>query len=92
MKIQVDAGEGKSSTRTPAAPKTPTPDAARPLDAAKALAGSQSGTGDRRSGEDRRKRIAEAAYYKSERRGFAPGAEEQDWLEAEKEIDGGKDG
>lgn len=36
----------------------------------------------------RRLRIAEAAYYKAKRRGFAPGAEEADWLEAERETDG----
>jgi DUF2934 family protein len=30
--------------------------------------------------------IAEAAYYRSERRGFAPGQEVDDWLEAEKEV------
>ncbi len=37
---------------------------------------------------ERRQRIAEAAYYKAERRGFAPGYEELDWLEAEREIGG----
>jgi hypothetical protein len=31
--------------------------------------------------------IAEAAYYIAERRGFEPGAELDDWLEAEGEID-----
>jgi hypothetical protein len=31
--------------------------------------------------------IAEAAYYIAERRGFEPGAEEDDWLEAEAAID-----
>lgn len=31
--------------------------------------------------------IAEAAYYKAEKRGFAPGFQEQDWAEAEAEID-----
>ena len=31
--------------------------------------------------------IAEAAYFKAERRGFAPGFERQDWDEAEAEID-----
>lgn len=31
-------------------------------------------------------RVAEAAYYKAEKRGFVPGHEMQDWLEAEKEI------
>ena len=30
--------------------------------------------------------IAEVAYYKAEKRGFAPGNEMQDWLEAEQEI------
>ena len=31
--------------------------------------------------------IAVAAYYKAERRGFKAGSEQDDWLEAEKEID-----
>jgi len=30
--------------------------------------------------------VAEAAYYKAERRGFAPGLDVSDWLEAESEI------
>jgi hypothetical protein len=30
--------------------------------------------------------IAEAAYYRAERRGFAPGRETEDWLAAEAEI------
>ena len=30
--------------------------------------------------------IAEVAYYRAERRGFAPGGELQDWLEAEAEV------
>jgi Protein of unknown function (DUF2934) len=33
-----------------------------------------------------RTQIEEAAYYRAERRGFSPGHEEQDWLEAEREI------
>jgi hypothetical protein len=36
--------------------------------------------------EERRRKVAEAAYYRAERRGFAPGAAETDWLEAEQEI------
>ena len=35
----------------------------------------------------RRRMIAEAAYYRAERRGFVSGDTVQDWLEAEKEID-----
>jgi hypothetical protein len=31
--------------------------------------------------------IAEAAYFKSERRGFLPGNEIADWLEAEREVE-----
>jgi hypothetical protein len=37
--------------------------------------------------EDRNACIAEAAYSIAERRGFAPGHELDDWLEAEKEVD-----
>ena len=39
------------------------------------------------AGEDRLRLIAEAAYYRAERRGFAPGRELEDWLAAEVEID-----
>lgn len=37
--------------------------------------------------EVRRAMIAEAAYYHAERRGFAPGDELEDWLQAEAEVD-----
>ena len=37
--------------------------------------------------DSREARIAEAAYWRAERRGFTPGGEIDDWLEAEKEID-----
>jgi hypothetical protein len=37
--------------------------------------------------ERRRALIALAAYVRAERRGFAPGHEEADWLAAEAEID-----
>lgn len=30
--------------------------------------------------------IAKEAYYRAEKRGFAPGYEEQDWKEAEAEV------
>jgi hypothetical protein len=39
------------------------------------------------SPEERWKVIAVAAYHKAEERGFAPGDELRDWVEAEKEID-----
>jgi hypothetical protein len=31
--------------------------------------------------------IAKAAYYRAEKRGFAPGHEAEDWLAAESEVD-----
>ena len=37
--------------------------------------------------ESREARIAEAAYWRAERRGFVAGQELDDWLAAEKEVD-----
>jgi hypothetical protein len=37
--------------------------------------------------EVRRTMIAEGAYLRAERRGFAPGHETEDWLAAEAEVD-----
>jgi len=39
-----------------------------------------------READARRSLIAELAYYRAERRGFAAGGELQDWLEAEAEV------
>jgi len=36
---------------------------------------------------DRLQRIEAAAYYKAEARGFVPGMEIDDWLQAEIEVD-----
>ena len=51
---------------------------------------SQAPKEDRRlniAGEDRRRLVAEAAYFRAEQRGFVPGQELEDWLAAEIEID-----
>ena len=40
-----------------------------------------------RSPEERWQVIAVAAYHKAEKRGFAPGHELGDWIEAETEMD-----
>ncbi len=37
--------------------------------------------------DSREARIAERAYWRAERRGFEPGRELDDWLEAEREVD-----
>lgn len=39
------------------------------------------------SADQRRAMIAEAAYFRAEARGFEPGAEVDDWLDAEYEIE-----
>jgi hypothetical protein len=36
--------------------------------------------------EERLRHISEAAYYLAERRGFAPGFEHDDWVQAEAEV------
>ena len=38
------------------------------------------------STEDRQRMIAEAAYYRAQARGFAPGYELEDWLQAEAKV------
>jgi len=41
---------------------------------------------DLKNDEDKASQIALSAYYKAEARGYEPGHELQDWLEAEAEI------
>ena len=38
--------------------------------------------------QDLRQLISEAAYYRAKRRGFAPGHELDDWIQAEAEVMG----
>ena len=38
------------------------------------------------SEEERRRMIAEAAYYRAQQRGFSAGGEVDDWLAAEREV------
>ena len=38
------------------------------------------------SAEERERLIARVAYFRAEKRGFAPGSELQDWVEAEAEV------
>jgi hypothetical protein len=62
-----------------AAPRSTATAAKKPAAAAKAL--------PTVSEDVRRGMIAEGAYLRAERRGFAPGYEETDWLAAEAEVD-----
>ena len=38
------------------------------------------------SAEERQRFVAQAAYFRAEKRGFSPGYELQDWFEAEMEV------
>jgi hypothetical protein len=38
------------------------------------------------SPEEVRKLVSEAAYYRAKQRGFAPGHEVEDWIQAEAEV------
>ena len=38
------------------------------------------------SADETQKRIAEAAYYRAQQRGFSPGYEVEDWLAAEAQV------
>jgi Protein of unknown function (DUF2934) len=44
------------------------------------------GAGPALSAPERQMLIARAAYFRAEKRGFAPGGELQDWVEAETEV------
>jgi hypothetical protein len=39
---------------------------------------------------ERHRRISDLAYRRAEQRGFTPGNELEDWLEAEREVDAGR--
>lgn len=45
-----------------------------------------SAPGPAMSAQERETLIARAAYFRAEKRGFAPGSELQDWVEAEAEL------
>jgi len=44
------------------------------------------GSGPTLNAEERNRLVAQAAYFRAEKRGFAPGCELQDWIEAEAEV------
>ena len=74
---RADVDQSAAPKAAPAQPKR----AARPAKPAAAPAKAHV------SEETRRAMIAESAYLRAERRGFAPGNEVEDWVAAEKEVD-----
>lgn len=84
--------EGKAAGRR-AEPRRPEPkkDQVELKHAKEPPGGSARNTQSGRMPDEHRRRIAEEAYYRAERRGFTAGFEDVDWLEAEKEIDSRQD-
>ena len=79
-----------TATRAPTRGK-PGPQQSRTAASAKAAAPKRSAerqtAGPKIVPEQRQHLIAQAAYFIAERRGFAPGNEVEDWLQAEAEIE-----
>jgi hypothetical protein len=67
-------------------PTEPPTDADRGFDRVVDASEAGLGGGLDQAEEARRKEIAESAYYRAQKRGFEPGQEEKDWLEAEAEV------
>lgn len=79
---------GPTRTAEPPQPPAEKAPARRPAPAATPAPGTAgASTRITVSEEARRAMIAQAAYLRAERRGFAPGNEEEDWLAAEAEVD-----
>ena len=79
----------KTTGRTPAAKGAARPQNAPPASTlpASTTYTSTPPVASRIGADERRRMIAEAAYYKAARRGFAAGDPDRDWIEAEAEID-----
>jgi hypothetical protein len=72
--------------KTKAAPKMAERSAAVAVKAKQAEAEVRPVAGPSISAQERERFVAQAAYYRAEKRGFAPGYELQDWVEAEAEV------
>ncbi len=77
----------KKTTRKRAGKRTTTKGAAKTAAGARAKGGKQAQAPANVTPERRLQMIAEAAYFRAEARGFAPGHEMEDWLAAEAEVD-----
>ena len=80
------AGSKPTATRRPArtAPDAPSSDV---IQTGASSAGMGAGSArNQMSAEEIYRLIQETAYYKAKARGFAPGHEVQDWIEAEAEV------
>ena len=72
--------------KTKATPKMADRSATVAVKAKQAVVENRPTPGQGISAEERERFVAQAAYFRAEKRGFAPGYELQDWVEAEAEV------
>lgn len=77
----------RRSASSAAAPAAPKKSPAKPKTTAKPGAKARTDVATSLSPGERLRMIEMAAYFRSERRGFAPGHEFEDWVAAEAEIE-----
>jgi hypothetical protein len=74
------------SQKSKATPKAGNRGATVPVRSKRGNSDVRPGAGPAFSAQERERLVAQAAYFRAEKRGFAPGAELQDWIEAEAEV------
>jgi hypothetical protein len=79
--------KAKNDAKTVAKKATPSSKAASKTGADGGRRGRRAPAVEGLSPEERERLIREEAYYRSERRGFSGGSPEEDWREAEREVD-----
>lgn len=84
---QAAAAKGTSAKRAKALSRKPAATAPGPKMSKSKRSAGRAAAKTGISAEVRMALIAETAYYRAERRAFAPGGQLQDWIEAESEID-----
>ena len=82
-----NTGTAAAQPTEKAAPRRRAPTSLKPAEDNASIAASGAATGITVSEEARRAMIAQSAYLRAERRGFAAGGEIEDWLAAEAEVD-----
>ena len=85
MAAKKDPGAERRATERRSTPRPPSNLASKTPQAPKPSAFSGNARADV-TPEELRKLISEAAYYRAKQRGFAPGHELEDWVQAEAEV------
>jgi hypothetical protein len=94
---RIPGNESRTDDSAPATSASPTPDRAakaKPVGAVPVARGNflrpLNLVPHRLTPAERHRLISDLAYKRAEQRGFAPGNEADDWLDAEREVDAGR--